>query len=67
MANNPVTRHVVKYKGTGNVQVFPNLPTMINDAQDGADVGTGGPALADIETATPLGSFAANRNIEFPA
>jgi hypothetical protein len=68
MANNPPTRTVLKYKGSGNVQVFPNLPTMLNGSQDGSDVGTGGGAgpagLADLEV-PGVGDFASNRTIEF--
>jgi hypothetical protein len=64
MANNPPTCSVVEYTGTGNVQVYPLLPTQLLGTQDGSDVGTGGPALATLEV-TPLGSFPTNRVIEF--
>ena len=63
-ANNPVTRHVLKYKGTGAHQVFQNLPTMLNGPKDGSDVGTGGPGLPALE-APVSGNFSVNRNIEF--
>jgi hypothetical protein len=43
------TLNDLHYKGAGTVQVFPLLPTQINDAQDGADVGTGG-GTAGLET-----------------
>jgi hypothetical protein len=65
MANNPPTVSVIKYKGSGQVEVYPLLPTQVLGSQDGSDVGTGGPALADLEDATPVGTFVSNRNIEF--
>ena len=62
---NPVTRNVLRYKSAGNVQVFPKLPTEIVGGQDGLDLGTGGPALAQTETASQAGTFAHNRVVEF--
>jgi hypothetical protein len=64
MANNPPARNVLRHNGAGNPQVFPNLPTLINGSQDGADLGTGGPALAAMEV-PPTGNFSCNRIVEF--
>ena len=61
---NPATRNVLKFKGAGTVQVFPNLPTQLNGSQNGSDVGTGGPSAATLETPV-VGNFAANRNVEY--
>ena len=64
MANSPPSVHVVKYKGTGNSQVFALLPSQVLGTQDGSDVGTGGPGLATLETPN-VGSLVLNRSIEF--
>jgi hypothetical protein len=64
MANKPVAQHVLKYKGGGNVQVFPLVGGVNTGDQDGSDVGTGGPGLATIETPA-AGDFVANRVVEF--
>lgn len=64
MANSPPTINVLKYKGTGSVQVFPLLPTQLLGTQDGANIGTGGGPGPALET-PGSGTFSVNRNVEF--
>jgi hypothetical protein len=63
-ANNPPTVKVLKFKGSGSVQVFPLLPTQVLGSQIGSNVGTGGPAAPAFEL-TPSGTIVLNRCIEF--
>lgn len=64
MANSPPTYAVTRYKGSGQVEVYPLLPTQILGSQDGSDVGTGGPGLPSLETPN-ASSLTTNRNVEF--
>lgn len=58
MANNPPTVNVYKYKGTGDTQVFPLLPTQLLGTQDGIDL------ISGLETPAS-GTFISNRVVEF--
>lgn len=64
MANTPTTVNVTKVKGTGAPQVYPLLPTQLLGAQDGSNIGTGGPFAATFEVPN-AGALLVNRNIEF--
>jgi hypothetical protein len=64
----PPTSYTLEYAGSGNVQVFPLFGTQILGTQIGSDVGTGGPALANLETVPTTASNYSNptnRVVEF--
>jgi len=63
MADTPPTTYVLECIGAGNVQVWPLFGTQVLGTQIGSDVGTGGPALATLETRAT--SYNHSRVIEF--
>jgi hypothetical protein len=65
MANIPIAQHVLKYRGAGDVQVFPLIGGVNTGAQDGNRVGDGGPVVATLEAGIPDGTFPSNRVVEF--
>lgn len=68
MADTPPTAYALEFAGSGNVQVFPVFGTQVLGSQIGSDVGTGGPALATLETisvAVSSPAYVHNRVIEF--